>query len=251
MTISQLSDKYDRAMPARLDLIQSLSGLALGLFMWIHLLLVASILISKDAMHWVTGVMEARFLSADGQGYPLLVSGFAVLVLLLFMLHGLLAMRKFPANWRQYRVLRQHMGRMQHADTTLWFWQAVTGFIMFFLGSAHLLIMAMDGDKIGPYLSADRFVTEGLWPLYLILLFCVELHGVTGMYRLAVKWGLFDGVDPRQTRHRLKRAKLGLTVMFLVLGLLTFAAYIKIGIEHRDQAGQRYQPALVDTPSAH
>ncbi|HEY5717975.1 MAG TPA: fumarate reductase cytochrome b subunit [Motiliproteus sp.] len=241
------SDKFDQLMPARLDLLQSLSGLALGLFMWVHLLLVSSILISKDAMYWVTGLMEARFLSADGHGYPQLVTGFALLVLGLFMLHALLAMRKFPANWRQLRTLRQHMGRMHHADTTLWFWQAATGFVLFFLGSAHLVIMAMDGDKIGPYLSADRFVSEGLWPLYLVLLFCVEIHGVTGMYRLAVKWGLFDGADPRQTRRNLKRAKWWLTGVFLLLGLLTFAAYVKIGIEHRDQAGQRYQPSAISS----
>ena len=250
MISSRVFDSHDKTIPARLDLLQSLSGLALGLFMWAHLLLVASILISKDAMYWVAGLMEARFLSADGQGYPILVSGFALLILALFMLHALLAMRKFPANWRQLRILRQHMGRMHHPDTTLWFWQAATGFILFFLGSAHLVIMAMDGDKIGPYLSADRFVSEGLWPLYLILLLCVEVHGVTGLYRLSVKWGLFDGSDPRHTRQRLKRAKWWLTGSFLLLGLLTFAAYIKIGIEHRDQAGQRYQPALSDAAPA-
>jgi fumarate reductase subunit C len=193
----------------------------------------------------------------------MLVSGFAIAVLLLFMLHALLAMRKFPANWRQHRLMREHMQRMHHADTTQWYWQAATGFIMFFLGSAHIVIMAMDADKIGPHLSADRFVTEGLWPMYLILLFCAELHGAIGMYRLAIKWGVFDGgffkressdqpcfdqayfnqERARRTRRRLKQVKTALTVFFLTLGLLTFAAYIKIGIEHRDQAGQRYQPA--------
>lgn len=234
-------------MPARLDLLQSLSGLALALFMWTHLVLVASILISKDAMLFVAHMMEARFLSPDGQGYPLIVSGFAIAVLLLFMLHALLAMRKFPANWQQHRTMREHMRRMRHADTSQWYWQAVTGFILFFLGSAHIVIMAMDADKIGPYLSADRFVTEGLWPMYLILLFCAELHGAIGMYRLTVKWGVFDrdGLDQeraKRTRRRLKRFKIALTTFFLTLGLLTFAAYIKIGIEHHDQAGQRYQP---------
>ncbi|WP_281412024.1 fumarate reductase cytochrome b subunit [Motiliproteus sediminis] len=231
-------------MPARLDMIQSVSGLILALFMWVHLLLVASILISKDAMYWVAGVMEARFLSADGHGYPWLVALFALLILVVFMVHGLLAMRKFPANWRQWQALDSHIRRMQHGDTTLWRWQAVTGFIMFFLGSAHLIIMAMDADKIGPHLSADRFISEGLWPMYLILLLSVEIHGVTGMYRLAVKWGLFDGDDPRRTRTRLKRLKIALTLFFLALGLATFAAYVKIGLEHAPQAGQRYQPGL-------
>jgi succinate dehydrogenase subunit C len=39
--------------PARLDLAQSASGLALGLFMWGHMAFVSTILISKDAM-WRT-----------------------------------------------------------------------------------------------------------------------------------------------------------------------------------------------------
>jgi fumarate reductase subunit C len=36
-----------------------------------------------------------------------------------------------------------------------------------------------------------------------------------------------------------------LTVFFLVLGLATLAAYIKIGIEHAPRAGERYTPDWV------
>ena len=41
----------------------------------------------------------------------------------------------------------------------------------------------------------------------------------------------------------LKRLKWGITVFFLTLGLLTLAAYMKIGHEHRDRAGERYVPS--------
>ena len=37
---------------------------------------------------------------------------------------------------------------------------------------------------------------------------------------------------PNATRRRLKSLKWAMTVFFLVLGLATLAAYIKIGIEH-------------------
>jgi fumarate reductase subunit C len=77
----------------------------------------------------------------------------------------------------------------------------------------------------------------------LVLLFCVELHGGVGLYRLAVKWGWFEGDDPNRTRVLLKRLKWGITVFFLLLGLLTLAAYMKIGYEHRDRAGERYIPS--------
>jgi fumarate reductase subunit C len=230
-------------IPARMDLIQSLSGLALGLFMWVHLILVSSILISKDAMLWVTRMMEGSTNPAEKGGYPILVTGAAVSILVLFIVHAGLAMRKFPANWKQMQVMRKHVVRMKHPDTTQWWIQAITGFVMFFLGSAHLIIMASNSDKIGPQLSADRFVSWGLWPLYLILLFAVEFHGAIGLYRLAVKWGIFDGKDPRQNRKRLKKLKWALTVFFLTLGVASFVAYVKIGIENQKEGrvGQHYE----------
>lgn len=225
--------------PARLDVAQSVSGLLLGVFMWVHLFLVSSILLGKNAMWYVTGFFELRFLNEWRYGYPAIVSVIAVLVFLLFMLHAGIAVRKFPVSWKQYRTFRHQMGMMKHSDTNLWFYQALTGFIMFFLGSVHIYVMATHPDKIGPYASADRFVSEWFWPLYGILLVCVELHATIGMYRLAVKWISFKGAH---TRHNLKMLKNALTVFFLTVGAITFFTYTKIGIDHRANAGQRYMP---------
>jgi fumarate reductase subunit C len=73
-----------------------------------------------------------------------------------------------------------------------------------------------------------------------VLLFLVELHGGIGLYRLAVKWGDFK--DAQAARRTLKRLKWGLTVFFLVLGLTTLAAYIKLGMEHAPRVGEPYTP---------
>ena len=132
------------------------------------------------------------------------------------------------------------MKMMKHSDTNQWYTQVVTGFIMFFLGSVHLYIMMSRPDQIGPYASSDRIVSQWFWPLYLVLLFAVELHGAVGLYRLAVKWDVFKGKDPAVTRKRLKTAKTAISVFFILLGLASLAAYIKIGIEHRDRVGERY-----------
>jgi len=228
-------------MPARLDLAQSLSGLALAIFMWTHLILVSSILLGKDAMLFVTHMMEASFLRPDSPGgYPAIPAAIALGVFALFILHAGLAMRKFPANWQQNTTFWSHMKMMRHSDTSQWYLQFVTGFVMFFIGSVHIYIMFSQADKIGPYASADRVVTGLLWPLYLVLLFCVELHAAVGVYRLAIKWGIFDKGDPLATRKRLKQVKNGMSVFFIVLGLASLAAYAKIGIEHRDHVGERY-----------
>lgn len=237
-------------IPARLDLTQSLTGLILALFMWTHLVLVSSILLGSDAMYAVTSLMEAKFLTGGERGYPIIVSFIGVIILALFIIHAGIAMRKFPISWREYKVLRNQMGMMKHGDTNLWFIQALTGFVMFFLGSVHIYVITTHPGEIGPYASSDRFVSDYMWPLYFVLLFAVELHATIGMYRLAVKWGIFDGKNPRVTRKRLKMLKNVLTIFFLTIGLLSFAAYMKIGIEHRDRAGERYKPAhsSISTP---
>ena len=241
---SLLEDRVVKSKwPARLDLAQSLPGLGLGLFMWTHLILVSSILFGKDAMLAITHVMEASFLTPDeAGGYTLSPALTAVGVFGLFIVHACLAMRKFPSDWKAHKTFRSQMAMMNHSDTNGWYTQVVTGFIMFFLGSVHLYIMATQADKIGPQLSADRMWTYGMWPLYLILLFAVEMHGAIGMYRLAIKWGVFDGKDPRATRKRLKVLKTLVTVFFLSLGLASLAAYVKIGIENveNNRVGERY-----------
>ena len=234
--------------PARLDWAQSASGLVLGLFMWGHMLFVSSILLGKDAMWTVTKFFEGYFVF--GRSLPWLVSIVAAVILALLVLHALLAVRKFPISHTQYRAIRDHVKDMRHGDTTLWWWQVVTGFALFFMASVHVYVMMVQPDTIGPYGSADRMWTGGYWPLYLVLLFAVELHGGIGLYRLAVKWNWFGGATPDAARKRLKTLKWALTAFFLVLGLATLAAYVKIGIEHAPRAGEPYTPNWVQPPAA-
>lgn len=231
------------AWPARMDLAQSLTGLLLGLFMWGHMFFVSSILVSKDAMWTITKLFEGYFFF--GEAYPGMVSVIVAGVFALVVTHAFLAMRKFPANYRQYRDFLAHRRMLAHGDTTLWWFQAVTGFLLFFIASVHLYQMMMHPGAIGPYASADRVWSGRWWPLYLVALFCVELHGGIGLYRLALKWGWFVGDDPSAGRRRLSILKWSLTVFFIVLGLATLGAYMKIGYEHRDRVGERYVPAWV------
>jgi fumarate reductase subunit C len=229
--------------PARLDLIQSGTGLFLALFMWGHMFFVSSILISHDAMWTITKFFEGYFFF--GRSYPIIVSFVVAGVIAMLVAHAFLAVRKFPINYRQFTLFRGHMKMLRHEDTTLWFWQAFTGFALFFLAAPHLYIMLTHPELIGPFESSDRVWTGHYWPLYIVLLLAVELHGGIGLYRLAVKWGWLGSVDPAATRRRLKILKWALTVFFLVLGLATLAAYIKIGIAHAPNYGEPYVPAAL------
>ena len=230
--------------PGRLDLLQSASGLLLALFMWLHMFFVSSILLGKETFWYVARFFEGQFIL--GRPYPQIVSLFVALIALLIALHAILALRKFPADWKQYRAIWRHTRSLNHGDTTLWLVQVFTGFFLFFLASIHLYAMFSRPDLIGPYASSDRVWSQNFWPLYLVLLFAVEIHAVVGLYRLCLKWGWFQGSDPTLTRRRLKRVKWALSLFFILLGLATLGAYIKIGMEHASMQGERYSPPGIE-----
>jgi fumarate reductase subunit C len=235
--------------PAWLDLAQSLSGLALVAFMWVHLTLVSSIHFGKHTMNTIAGFFELKFLHNWEYGYPSVVVVIGIIIFSLFILHAGIAMRKFPASWRQYRLFNRQMGMMRHADTNLWFIQALTGFIMFFFGSVHLYTMISQASNINADAAGDRFVSGHLWPMYLILHLSVGLHLVVGMYRLAVKWGPFDGKNPRRNRVIMKRLRDALIVFYIVIGLSTIYEYMRIGFENRaERMGRMPQAeAVIDS----
>jgi fumarate reductase subunit C len=226
--------------PAWLDLIQGFTGLLLVLFMWAHMFFVSSILLGTDAMYAVARMFEGEFIF--GKPYPLLVTGAAAGVFVLFVAHAVVAIRKIPSSYREYRSVLRHASVFRHADTNLWLVQVVTGLLLMFLGFAHLYQMMAHPADIGPYASADRVWSGHWWPLYLFLLVMVEVHGGIGLYRLALKWGWVKTTSGSAARTRLRRVKWGITSFFLILGVLTLAAYMKLGYEHRHAVGERYVP---------
>ncbi|MBS0372195.1 MAG: fumarate reductase cytochrome b subunit [Proteobacteria bacterium] len=226
--------------PARLDLLQSASGLFLALFLVAHMFFVSSILISQEAFYTVARFFEGAYFLATPQ--PWIVSCVVGGVLAVFVLHAWLALRKFPASFRQYKAFAEHRTRLRHDDTGLWWLQLWTGFALFFLAGIHLYGMLVHPEMIGPYESADRVWTGSMWPLYLLLLFAAEIHGSIGLYRLALKWDWLPGRNPDAARRRLRLLKTAFSLFFIGLGLVSLLAYGRLGIAHAERAGERYVP---------
>lgn len=219
-------------VPAYLDFTQSVTGLLLALFIVGHIIFESSILLGPDAMEKMTLFFEGYYIF--GERHPIIITILAIVIFALFIVHAALAVRKIPSTWMQYRTFRNHMKRFKHEDTTLWMVQVVTGFAMFFLGSVHIYMMMVNPSKIGPYLSAQRVLEGWMWPLYLVLLFCVVLHTFIGLYRLALKWGWFEGKNYRKSRRVMKQIMRAGIVLYIVIGLASLGTYISIGM-HLDQ----------------
>ncbi len=210
-------------LPALLDLVQSVTGLLLVAFLCVHLLLDAAILLGPSAADAVARAFEGQYLF--GRPHPWIVSLAALGLLALIVVHAVLAMRKLPHSTREYVTLRGHLRGMRHADSWLWWWQALTGVALFFLVAPHLYVVITRPEAIGAAESAQRVVAERAWMLYAIFLPVVLLHAAAGAYRLAIKWGW-----PALVRAQLRRWVWGVAAGYFALGVAALAAYTLLGL---------------------
>jgi len=226
-------------MPARLDFLQSFTGLILALFIMGHILFEASILISNEMMYKVTIMFEGYYFF--GEKYPGIISFLAAAISIIFILHAGIAMKKFPSSYKNYRAVTTHMKSMKHEDTSLWMIQIITGFMMFFMGSVHLFIMMSEPSNIGPYASSYRVVEEYMGILYFLLLLSVVSHAFIGLYRLALKWGFMEGENTQISRARFKLLMKVMIGVYIIVGLTSLAKYTYIGLTHDYSDGKRYE----------
>jgi fumarate reductase subunit C len=214
------------------ELISGGSGLLLALFMWGHLLLVGSILLGTRGFDWIATILEDYYIAQPT----------VAVIIFAFLVHALLASRKIPAQLRERKAMQElakglrnagrghpvtgheHQAFQPHLDSMLWIWQLRTGMVMLVLGSFHLILIGLDiytplfGVKTGiEAVSSLERVQAGLWPVYGLLLLCVEFHASVGLYRLMVKWG----IGSRLTRATLYRIERVMFWLLLAVGLLT------------------------------
>ena len=164
---------------AYLDFVQMLTGMGLILFMWSHMILVASINLGPGVMNAIARFLEDTYLAQTG----------GPLIGLVFLVHFVLAARKVPFRSQEQRIIWEHSRRLHHLDTWLWVVQAGTAMIILIMGSIHMWTV-LTNLPITAAKSAAR-IQGGYWLVfYIILLPLMELHVGIGFYRIGVKWGL-------------------------------------------------------------
>ena len=200
---------------AYLDGLQMLTGVALILFMWSHMVLVASVNFGAGAMNTLARFFEETYMAQVG----------GPIIGCVFLLHFLLAARKIPFRMDQQITIWKHSRLLHHTDTWLWVIQALTAMIILIMGSIHMWTVLTD-LPITAAKSAAR-IQGGFWLVfYLILLPMVELHVGIGFYRIGVKWGFIQ----RNTRKVFKRSENILTSVFVLIGLITIVRFLILPI---------------------
>ncbi|EGB16084.1 fumarate reductase respiratory complex transmembrane subunit [Pseudodesulfovibrio mercurii] len=198
---------------AALDWLQMLTGASLILFMWCHMLLVSSVVISPGVMNAIAHFFEATYMAQVG----------GPLIFLTFLVHFALAARKIPFRAEGQATIVAHARMLKHRDTWLWVVQAVTAMIILILGAIHMWVVLND-LPITAAKSAARMQHFWWFLFYMILLPSVELHVSVGFYRIAVKWGFVKS----EQRKGFKRFETTLFTIFMVIGVITLIRFITL-----------------------
>lgn len=198
---------------AALDWLQMLTGACLILFMWCHMLLVSSVVISPSVMNAIAHFFEATYMAQVG----------GPLIFLTFLVHFALAARKIPFRAEGQGTILAHAKMLKHRDTWLWVIQAVTAMVILIMGAIHMWVVLND-LPISAAKSAARMQHFWWFLFYMILLPSVELHVSVGFYRIGVKWGFVKS----EQRKGFKRFESTLFTIFMVIGVLTLIRFITL-----------------------
>ncbi|QSO54633.1 hypothetical protein JZ785_13355 [Alicyclobacillus curvatus] len=191
--------------------IQMVSGLLLVLFLWVHMLFVASIWLGSNAFNTL-----ANFMNRYG-----LVWVTVVFLVLVIGSHVGAVVRRIPKQFREQRIIWRHAKLIRHMDTWSWIFQSITGAALLALAIIHVVVVTYGG--ISTQISSTRVFNHFLI-FYIVLLLLAEYHASVGLYRIFVKWGWVS-------QHSLHRVLGVITVLTVGIGAVSLYVFYALGAQ--------------------
>lgn len=208
------------------DLAQSISGVILIGFLWMHMLFVATIVVSPQLFDTLSEGLDKYYLAQLGIPATILI----------IIIHIFLAGRRAPLRLRDLRITYRMAKMMNHYDTWVWVGQVVTALMVGIMASMHLWTI-LGAWPLRAATSAARVASSGpaditwggfTFPFYIvfyvIFLIAGEYHGGFGLYRILVKWGWWE-------RHSMGWVLKGITVIIVTLGFVALYTFTKIAAD--------------------
>lgn len=189
--------------------IQMVSGLLLVLFLWVHMLFIASIWLGATSFNALAHFM-------DRYGLVWVTVAFLVLVI---GSHVGAVVRRIPKQFREQRIVWRHAKLIRHMDTWSWIFQSITGAALLALVIIHMVVVTYGG--ITAQASSGR-VFNNFLIFYVVLLVLAEYHANVGLYRIFVKWGWVS-------QHRLHRVLTVITILTVGVGAVSLYVLYALG----------------------
>lgn len=238
--------KRQSSKTALYDVAQSVSGLILGIFLFCHMAFTGSVNFGKDLFANLISTSGGAFMGGEEHLWMHVV--FVGFIFLCVVVHMFCAIRRFPTSYKKLNDIRAHVRLVHHEDTTLWMVQLVTAFLLFLLVFPHLMSMLTNPSGFDPNLIGVHTYHNGLLYTFIFLV-VTELHGMIGLYRLAVKWDVFTKNPERNIldqgshdRTGLRKTMLFVALLMIVCGSITMWTNYSIGADQvaAGQETQRY-----------
>lgn len=191
------------------ELIQMVSGLLLVLFLWVHMLFVASIWLGSNVFNGLAHFMETYGLVWVTVGFLVVVIGS----------HVGAVVRRIPKQFREQRIVWKHAKIIRHMDTWSWIFQSITGAALLGLVIIHMVVVTYGG--ISTQISSGRVFNHFLI-FYAVLLILSEYHASVGLYRIFVKWGWVS-------QHSLHKVLTVITIFTVGIGAVSLYIFYALG----------------------
>lgn len=158
------------------DLLLSLTGACLVLFIVAHLAMDATIIIGPDAFNGIAIILERFYLAQVG----------VPLVILALVTHIVVALMKQKSK---FLSVSEAFVRAKHPETLIWIVQLSTGFLLIGLALLHVVIIVLDNvTNINIVSTSVRIADIKFQIFYHVLMNVTMVHISCGIYRLYAKW---------------------------------------------------------------
>ncbi|HRX15930.1 MAG TPA: hypothetical protein P5123_06425 [Spirochaetota bacterium] len=167
---------FFRNLALQKDLLLSITGLCLVLFIVAHLAMDATIIIGPDAFNGIATILERFYLAQIG----------VPLVILALVTHIVVALLK---QKNKFLSVSKAFVRATHPETLIWIIQLTTGLLLIGLALLHVVVIVLDNvTKINIVSTSVRIADVKFQIFYHVLMNVTMVHISCGIYRLYAKW---------------------------------------------------------------
>ncbi len=177
---SSLPFKYK--LPAWLWVIQVITGLLLVIYVIIHTIDNATILISQELYEHMLAFWHETI---PGWIYILMVLGLVAI----FLVHTFNGIRIASKPYKEIDLSWRHNLKLKHTGTAFWYTQVLTGSAIAMFGVWHLLVQHGTEATTTAVQSAER-VSPVIFTMYLVFLAALMYHAFNGCRSVLLKLGL-------------------------------------------------------------
>lgn len=207
--------KRNYILPVWLWFLQAITGIALVIYVVIHSIDNATILISLDLYEdmlrlwheilptWFYFVMVACLITA-------------------FVIHALNGIRIASKPYKEIDKSWRHLTMMKHSGTWFWYLQVFTGSIIAIFGVWHLIVQHSAEATVTVAQSMMR-VTPSVFVIYVIFAAALAFHSFNGIRSIFIKLGF---LTDKHKEGILVGFMALLFVVFFLLGVFSMAKFL-------------------------